>query len=136
MLLPPALLLLLAQAPPAGISKVNPTLQPEAVVQRHVEAYNAQDLNLLLGTLGLDVKLWMFPDKVMVSGKADCAAAMRATFAGSPSLRMEVSERMVAGTRVFDHVWLKGRSDGRIIRGVQIYEVHDGVITGIWFMVD
>ena len=133
---PAVLILTLAQAPGSGMSRVNPTQSPEAVVQRHVEAYNAQDLNTLFGTLGLDVKLWLFPDKVTASGKSDCAQALRAAFTASPSLRMEVTERMVAGSRVIDHVWLKGRSDGRILRGVQIYEVRDGAITGIWFAVD
>lgn len=133
---PAALLLVLSQVPPSGITRVNPAHQPEAVVQRHVEAYNAQDMNALMATLGLDVKLWQFPDKVQVSGKADCATALRAFLTASPSLRMEVTERMVAGNKVFDHLWLKGMADGRILRGVQIYEVQNGVITGIWFMAD
>ena len=129
-------LLLLHQDPGQGMTKVNPAHLPEAVVSRHVAAYNAHDLQALLGTLGLDVQLWMFPDKPMVKGKADVANAMRQSFAAGPDLKMEVTERMVEGTRVIDHLWIKGRGDGRVIRGVQIYEVKDGLITGIWFMVD
>ena len=135
-MLPVVMVLALTQAPQAGMTRANPTQAPEAVVQRHVEAYNGRDMNALGASLGLDVKLWLFPDKVQVSGKTDCLAALRASLNASPELRMEVSERMVAGSRVFDHLWLKGRADGRIVRGVQIYEVKDGVITGIWFAVD
>ncbi len=136
MLVPAALLILHAIAAPQEITKVDPAKSPEAVVSRHVEAYNAQDMNVLLTTLGLDVKFWLFPDKAQVQGKADCAAAMRQSFAAAPSQRMEVTERMVAGNKVIDHIWIKGRPDGRLTRGVQIYEVQNGLISGIWFMQD
>jgi hypothetical protein len=71
-----------------------------------------------------------------MQGKADCASAMRQSLAGAPSQRMEVTERMVAGNKVIDHLWIKGRPDGRVTRGVQIYEVQNGQIVGIWFMAD
>jgi hypothetical protein len=129
-------LLLLHQDPGQGMTKVNPAHLPDAVVARHVAAYNAHDLQGMLGTLSLDIQLWMFPDKLQVKGKADVANAMRQSFASGPDQKMEVTERMVAGTKVIDHLWIKGRGDGRVIRGVQIYEVKDGLITGIWFMLD
>ncbi len=135
MFVPPALFLPL-QDPASGMTRVNPAQQPEAVVQRHVEAYNAQDMNTLMATLGLDVVFGVFPGKVMVKGKADCATALRQSFTTAPSQRMEVTERMVAGSKVIDHLWIKGRPDGRVTRGVQIYEVQGGVITAIWFLAD
>jgi hypothetical protein len=125
-----------AQAPNGGISKVNPAQMPEAVVSRHVEAYNAKDLNTLLGTLDLDVRVYAFPDRLQIKGKTDFAKAMRDMFGDSPNLRMDVTERMVAGTRVIDHLWMKGRTDGKVIRALQIYEVRNGQIIGIWFAVD
>ncbi len=133
---PAALVLLQLSAVAQEITKVDPAKAPEAVVRRHVEAYNAQDINLLAATLGLDVKFFLFPDKLQIQGKADCVGAMRQSLLAAPSQRMEVSERMVAGNKVIDHFWIKGRPDGRVSRGVQIYEVQNGLISGIWFMAD
>jgi hypothetical protein len=135
-MLPLAAILLLSQTPDTGISKANPAQAPEAVVQRYVEGYNAHNVEALLSTLDLDVKLYLFPDKVQVQGKLEISNVMKGSFSGAPGLKLEVTERMVAGTRVIDHLWIKGRPDGRVIRGLQIYEVRNGLITGIWFAVD
>lgn len=135
-MLPIAALFLLLQSPNQAVIKVNPQQAPEAVVRRHVEAYNTRDTQTLLATLDQDVKFWAFPDRIQVQGKTDCANAMRGALSGSPQLQIEVTERMVAGSRVIDHEWIKGRSDGKIMRGVSIYEVRNGLIVGIWFMED
>jgi hypothetical protein len=135
-MLPIAALFLLLQDPGQGVVKVNPFQSPEAVVRRHVDAYNAKDMNALLGTLDLDVKLWAFPSRLQVQGKTDCANVWKSSFQASPELKMEVTERMVAGSHVIDHEWIKGRADGKILRGVSIYEVKNGFIVGIWFMED
>ena len=104
---------------------------PADVVQRQVNAFNAHNLEALLGTYVEDVKLYEFPDKPTSSGRT----ALREHFAkglrGDSRVHCEVLKRVTAGDVVIDEVRWTGQPDGKASAGIGIYEVKDGLIRSV-----
>lgn len=111
-------------------------VNPEDVVQRQLEAYNARDLEAFVAAYAGDVREYRPPEPApFLAGKA----AFRA-FYGSrrfvlPGLRAEVVQRIVAGNKVADHERISGIRSSPI-EGIAVYEVIDGLIRNVWFHSD
>ncbi|HYC70259.1 MAG TPA: nuclear transport factor 2 family protein [Opitutaceae bacterium] len=107
----------------------NPQVQPDAVVQRQLDAYNARDLGALLAIYADDAQLFEHPDKLLARG----TAALRERFAArfrEPNLHAALRQRIVAGPFVVDHetvarTFPEGPGE---IDLVIIYEVREGRI--------
>ena len=107
-----------------------------AVIDAHLKAYNARDLEALLAFFAPDCELYEFPDKLLAKG----AAAVRARYAArlaEPNLHAEVAHRVAVGDKVIDeeHVTrtFPGEGPGQIVVAV-ISEVRGGRITRAWFI--
>jgi hypothetical protein len=108
---------------------------PEVVVQRQLDAYNARDIEALLGIYADDAQLFEHPATLLANG----SAALRERFAArfkEPNLYAELLNRMVMGNVVIDHE----RIDRTFPEGtgtlemVMIYEVQAGRIAKAWAM--
>lgn len=91
---------------------VRPT--PVEVVQREVDAYNAQDLDAFVATYSEDAVITRGPEKtVAMQGRAAIREAYGKMFAKYPNCRARIAERRVEGNSVFDHEVITGRGPER-----------------------
>ena len=108
---------------------MNPTLSPEAVVQQQLDAYNARDLDTLLGTYAEDARQFEHPAKLLAQGHAQMRERFSQRFQ-EPNLHAKLLKRTVMGNVVIDHEDITRtfpEGTGRI-ELIAIYEVHDGRI--------
>ena len=108
-------------------------LDPATVVQRQLDAYNARDLEALMGIYAPNAELYEHPDKLLAQG----TAALRERFAvrfQELNLHAALLHRIVAGEIVIDHerVTRTFPEGPGTIELVMIYEVKAGRITRAW----
>jgi hypothetical protein len=129
----PLLLAAALLAPPAALA--DDTAAAVAVIDAHLRAYNARDLEALLAFFAPDCELYEFPDKLLAKG----IGAIRARYAArlaEPNLHAEVAHRVAVSDKVIDeeHVTRTfGEGTGTIEVAV-ISEVKGGRITRAWFI--
>ena len=108
---------------------------PETVVQRQVEAYNAQDIDAFLSFYAEDVKIARLPlGEVSYDGREAMRLRYSRLFEDNPELNCTIVNRTVHGNWVVDQEFVSGVKGRTRIRAVAIYEVHDGLIQNVWFL--
>lgn len=110
-------------------------MDPAAVIQRQLDAYNAHDLEALVATYAEDAQLLEHPDKLLAAGRA----AVRERFSlrlREPNLHARLVHRTVCGTYVIDHeVVTRTFPEGPgTIELVMIYEVRGAHIARSWMI--
>lgn len=108
---------------------------PESVVQRQLDAYNAHDLEALLATYAEDAQQFEYPGKLLVSGRDQLRERFTIRFA-EPNLRAKLINRIVMGHTVIDHELItRTFPEGPgALEIVAIYEVKDGEIAKASFI--
>ncbi len=107
--------------------------KPETIVQRQLDAYNAQKLAAFAATYSDSIEIFRFPGKPTLTGKAALEKSYGALFAKYPNNRAAVLNRIVQGNHVIDQEKVTGRGD-RETQATAIYEVKDGLIRRVWFI--
>lgn len=97
------------------------------VVQRQLEAYNAQDLDAFCACFADDCVLAELNGAVTQSGMAAIRARYADLFARYPENKARIVNRIVVGDVVFDHEDIT-RSPSERINAVAIYTVKNGLI--------
>lgn len=106
---------------------------PEAVVQRQLDAFNARDIEALLATYAEDAQMFEHPSKLLASGSAAFRERYVARFQ-EPNLHATLLSRTVMGNIVVDHEEVSRtfpEGAGRI-NLLMIYDVQNGRITRAW----
>lgn len=108
-------------------------MNPAAVVQRQLDAYNAKDVEALVATYADDAELYEHPSTLLAQG----SAALRARFAvrfREPNLHATLLNRVVMGDTVIDHekVTRTFPEGPGTLELVMIYEVKAGRIARAW----
>jgi hypothetical protein len=108
---------------------------PEAVVQRQLDAYNARDIEAFMATHAEDAQQFEYPSKLLASGAAQVRERSLVRFQ-EPNLHARLVKRMVMGNKVIDQeVVTRTFPEGTgKIELVAIYEVQNGRIAKAWFM--
>ena len=107
---------------------------PESVVQRQLDAYNARDIEAMMATYADDAQQFEHPSKLLASGAAQVRERSLVRFQ-EPNLRALLLRRIVMGNLVIDHETVTRtfpEGPGRL-ELVAIYEVQDGRIAKAWF---
>jgi len=120
--------------PDAFASAADPANQPEAVVQRQLEAYNAGDVDAFLATYDPDIELFNFPGERHTQGLDAMRATYGKLFEANPGLHAEIRKRIVRGRYVIDHEAISGTAQGLTFEAIAIYEVRGGQIRRVWFI--
>jgi imidazolonepropionase-like amidohydrolase len=107
------------------------TKTPVMLAQQQLNAYNAHDLDAFLEPYAEDVKIYDFPDKLIMNGKAE----MRKNYefvTKTPKLYCKLLNRTVQGNMVVDHeeVWGFGEKP---FYGLAIYIIEKGKISKVYF---
>lgn len=108
---------------------------PEAVVQRQLDAYNARDVDAMMMTYAEDAQQFEHPDKLLASGAVQLRERFAARFQ-EPNLHAKLIQRMVMGNVVIDRetVTRTFPEGAGTVELVAIYEVQDGRIAKAWFI--
>ena len=119
--------------PAPGRASLARAADPEAVVQRQLDAFNARDIDALLATYAGDAQMFEHPSKLLASGSAAFRERYAARFQ-EPNLHATLLNRTVMGNIVVDHEEVSRTfSEGAgKIRLLMIYEVENGKIARAW----
>ena len=106
---------------------------PESVVQRQLDAYNARDLEALLGIYAPDAELFEHPGTPLARGTAELRVRFAARFT-EPGLHAQLLNRIVMGQIVIDHeIVTRCFPEGPgTLALVMIYEVRGDRIAKAW----
>lgn len=104
-----------------------------ALVQRQVEAYNAQDIEAFCGCFAENCVIADLNGAVTQSGQGDLRARYSAMFAQYPHNKAEIVNRMALGDLVIDHE-IVDRAPGVRIEAIAIYTVRAGKIARVDFI--
>jgi hypothetical protein len=106
---------------------------PEKLVQRQLEAYNAQNLAAFVATYADSIEIYQFPDKLRMKGKAALEKSYGELFKNNPTNYAALLGRIVQGNTVIDQEKVTGRGD-KEVRATAIYQVQSGLIRRVWFV--
>jgi GNAT superfamily N-acetyltransferase len=105
---------------------------PQAVVQRQLDAYNARDLQRFLAEYSDDVRAYRPPAvEPALVGKPALAEFYATQRFNRPALHAALLNRMVLGRKVIDHERISGLRE-RPFEAAVVYEVVDGLIRCSW----
>ena len=105
---------------------------PEAVVQRQLDAYNDRNLERFVREYTEDVVVYRMPDPTpVIVGREALATYYRENRFNLPALHATLIKRMVVGNKVVDQEHVVGVGDAPI-DAVVVYEVTDRGIAKVW----
>ena len=105
---------------------------PEEIVQRQVNAYNAKNIEVFLNTYSDDVKIYNFPEVLSIEGKENMRERYSAMFDRVQNLYCEIKNRIVLGNKVIDHEHVHFGDEYSDV--IAIYEVENGKIAKVTFL--
>lgn len=108
---------------------------PESVVQRQLDAYNAHDVEAIVAVYADDAQQFEYPDTLVAAGAAQLRERFALRFA-EPNLHATLLNRIVMGNVVIDHESVSRtfpEGAGRL-ELVAIYEVKLGRIVRASFI--
>jgi len=110
-------------------------MNPEAVVQAQVVAYNNRDIEAFAACHSDNVELFSFSERTpFVVGKEKLIEVYREIFQNSPSLHTEIINRIVMGNKVIDHEVVTGRKGIDQLEIIAIFEVENNLIAKAHFI--
>lgn len=104
------------------------------VVQRQLEAYNAQDLEAFLATYAPDCAICDLNGAATQSGREEIRARYSAMFAQYPQNKARLVSRMALGDVVIDQEDVMRGPDGPRLEAIAIYTVKNGLIARVDFV--
>lgn len=120
---------------PFANAATGPALEPEAIVQAQLDAYNAHDIDAFLATYADDAQIFEHPAKLLASGLTQLRERYTARFK-EPNLHAIIPKRIVMGNVVIDHEKIaRTFPEGPgTLEAVAIYEVQGGKIARVWLV--
>ncbi|SPE35565.1 conserved hypothetical protein [Burkholderiales bacterium] len=108
-------------------------MNPEAVAQRRLDAYNARDLRAFLAMYSENIRVFRPPNvEPVIVGKTAFGDFYAKNRFNRQGLHAELLNRMVLGNRVIDHERISGVRDQPFEVAI-VYEVAGGLIQCTWF---
>lgn len=108
---------------------------PQSIVQRQLDAYNARDIDKLMATYSEDAQQFEHPDILLADGARQIRERSIIRFRG-PNLHALLLKRIVSGDVVIDHERVaRTFTEGEgTIELVASYKVLRGRISRAWFI--
>src|SRR5688572_5639305 len=108
---------------------------PEAIVQRQLDAYNARDIDVLMATYAPDAIQFGHPDQLLAEGHVEIRERTLCRF-NEQNLRAVLLNRAVLGNTVVDHERITRTfpEGAGTLEIVAIYQVLNQQISKAWFI--
>ena len=105
------------------------------VVQRHLDAFNARDLDAVVAVYAANAKQYEHPSTVVAQGTAEIRERYRGLFR-EPNLHARLDRRMTAGSVVIDKMTITRNfpQGPGTVEVVAIHEVQGDRIANIWYL--
>ncbi|MAT89269.1 MAG: steroid delta-isomerase [Flavobacteriaceae bacterium] len=110
----------------------NSSADPEVIVDKQLDAYNARNIDAFVNTYSQDVQLFNFPHTSTAQGHEQLRKNYADFFAQTPDLHCEIKNRIVIGNVVIDEEYIT--MNGTYFSAIAIYEVENGVIQRVTFL--
>lgn len=105
---------------------------PENLVQRQVNAYNAQDIDQFMNTYADDIKIYDFPNTLRLEGKEKLRETFDKMFKKVTNLYCKIENRSVLGNKVVDREHV--RFGDKYSDVIAVYEIENGKIAKVTFI--
>ncbi len=110
----------------------NSAPEPETIVQKQLDAYNARDIDAFLDTYTEDVAMYNFPAEKSSQGQEEMRKGYAGYFESTPDLHCEIKNRIVIRNIVIDEENIT--ANGNSFNAVAVYEVKNGKIAKVTFL--
>lgn len=109
---------------------------PAELVQRQLDAYNAQDIDAFLATYHPDVEIFNHPGQPTLRGHAGLRDHYVKMWSDRPNNYAALHQRIELGRRIIDHeiVYRDGQEQGPPFVAIAVFEVEDGLIRRVDFL--
>lgn len=104
------------------------------LVQRQLDAYNAQDMEAFIATYAPDCQICDLNGAVTQNGRDEIRARYGAMFEQYPQNKANLVNRMTLGDVVIDHEEVVRGADGPRFQAIAIYTVKNGLIARVDFI--
>lgn len=106
---------------------------PEILAQQQLNAYNARNIDAFLEPYSDSVRIYGFPDKLMMKGKEEMRKSYSSLFTNVKELHCQLVNRIVQGNTVIDQENVTGFGD-KPVKAIAVYKIRDGKIAEVYFM--
>ncbi|WP_163340332.1 nuclear transport factor 2 family protein [Desulfopila sp. IMCC35008] len=106
-------------------------------VDAQLAAYNAHDIEKVVMAYSEQVQVYIFPQKLVCSGREELRNIYEEIFRVSPEVHAELLGRQIKKPFIIDHERLTGlQVDGQSTsrESLVIYRVETGAISAVWFL--
>lgn len=110
------------------------TMTPEQLAEHQLQGYNERNINKFLEAYSDSVKVYMFPDKLLYTGKNKMKSGYEGMFASTPDLHCTLKSRMVLGNTVIDEERVLVNKSRPLLEAIAIYKVAAGKIQEVYFI--
>ncbi|NBP70296.1 MAG: steroid delta-isomerase [Cytophagia bacterium] len=110
------------------------TMTPEQLAEHQLQGYNERNINKFLEAYSDSVKVYMFPDKLLYTGKDKMKSGYEGMFASTPDLHCTLKSRMVLGNTVIDEERVLVNKSRPLLEAIAIYKVAVGKIQEVYFI--
>ncbi|QRM90405.1 amidohydrolase family protein [Lacinutrix sp. WUR7] len=105
---------------------------PVDLAQRQLNAYNFRNIDAFLEPYAEDVAVYMYPDKLLYTGKETMRKQYASMFDNMPNLHCELKERIVQGNIVIDKELVQFGEE--MLEAVAIYHIENNKIKKVYFI--
>ncbi|MGX5817384.1 amidohydrolase family protein [Chitinophaga lutea] len=106
---------------------------PEILAQQQLNAYNARNIDAFLEPYSDSVRIYSFPDKLIVQGKEAMRDRYSGMFARIKELHCKLVSRIVQGDTVIDEESITGFGE-KPRSAIAIYKIKNGKIAEVYFI--
>ncbi|MEM0992673.1 MAG: nuclear transport factor 2 family protein [Bacteroidota bacterium] len=106
---------------------------PAKLAQMQLDAYNARNIEDFLKPYADSVKIYNFPNTLIMDGKSAMRTAYASMFQRTVNLHCELVNRMVMGDTVIDQERVTGIGD-EPLKAIAIYKIRAGEIVEVYFI--
>lgn len=103
------------------------------LAQQQLNGYNAGDIDAFLAPYAEDVRIYNFPNQLIMKGTATMRDEYASMFKQYPDLHCKLVNRVVQGNTVIDQEEITGVENGPW-KAIAIYKIENGKIQEVYFI--
>lgn len=106
---------------------------PKDLAQEQLDAYNNRDIDAFLLPYADTVKIYNFPNTLIMDGKEQIRQSYSQMFKNTPNLHCELVNKMVMGNTIIDQESITGFGEDKF-EAIAIYKMKGEKIVEVYFV--